>query len=243
MRVGARRHRPSTPSSASKSGGGPAKVTSIVCAFRWRSSASVPSSTRRPARRMPTRSHSASTSLRMCDDRNTAWPRSFASFTVSRNATSISGSRPLVGSSSSSRSARVENAWTSWTFCRLPFDRARTFLSVRPGTARAADRGRRRRRRRAPGRGTRASPRSVSDGHNAGSPAMYATRRWAATGSRQASIPNSSAEPLVGRCKPEQPADRRRLAGAVRSEEAVDLAGLDVQVELVERQRRPRTAS
>ena len=49
---------------------------------------------------MPTRSQSASTSLRMCDDRNTVWPRCGPRARVSRKATSISGSRPLVGSSS-----------------------------------------------------------------------------------------------------------------------------------------------
>ena len=55
-----------------------------------------------------------------------AWPRA----TVSRKATSISGSRPLVGSSRISRSARLANAATSCTFWRLPFDSARTFLAV-----------------------------------------------------------------------------------------------------------------
>ena len=79
---------------------------------------------------MPTRSHSASTSLRMCEERKTVWPRSLASRTVSRKATSISGSRPLVGSSRISRSARVANAATSCTFWRLPFESARTFLCV-----------------------------------------------------------------------------------------------------------------
>ena len=42
----------------------------------------------------------------------------------------------------------------------------------------------------------------VSDGHSAGSPATYATRRCAATGSRHASMPNNVADPAVGRCRP-----------------------------------------
>jgi hypothetical protein len=33
----------------------------------------------------------------MCEERKTVWPRPFASRTVSRKATSISGSSPLVG--------------------------------------------------------------------------------------------------------------------------------------------------
>ena len=35
----------------------------------------APISTSAPSRRMPTRSHRASTSLRMCEDRKTVWPR------------------------------------------------------------------------------------------------------------------------------------------------------------------------
>ena len=49
---------------------------------------------------------------------------------AARNTPSISGSSPLVGSSRSSRSARVASAAISCTFCRLPFDNARTFLEV-----------------------------------------------------------------------------------------------------------------
>ena len=80
-------------------GGAPWNVTSTRCAPRCRISARVPSSTNLPLLRIPTRPQSASTSLRMCEERNTVCPRSFASCTLSRKATSISGSRPLVGSS------------------------------------------------------------------------------------------------------------------------------------------------
>ncbi len=83
----------------------------------------------RPARSIATRSHTASTSLRMCDDSSTVCPRSRASRTHSRNTCSMIGSRPVVGSSSRSRSARLANAATSSTFWRLPWLYARTFLS------------------------------------------------------------------------------------------------------------------
>jgi hypothetical protein len=66
----------------------------------------------------------------MCEERKTVWPRSVASFTLSRKATSISGSRPLVGSSRIRRSALVASAATSCTFWRLPFESARTLLEV-----------------------------------------------------------------------------------------------------------------
>ena len=68
-----------TPGTPDRSGTAPSKVASTVSAARCRISASVPISTSLPARRMPTRSQSASTSLRMCEERNTVWPRSRAS--------------------------------------------------------------------------------------------------------------------------------------------------------------------
>ena len=81
-----------------------------------------PSRPATPSRRIPTRSHSASTSLRMCEDRKTVWPRSVASWTQWRNACSISGSRPLVGSSSRSSRGRHIRAAMRMSFWRLPFE-------------------------------------------------------------------------------------------------------------------------
>ena len=176
---------------------------STVWALRWRSSGSVPCSTSRPLRRMPTRSHSASTSLRMCEERKTVCPRALASWTVSRKATSMSGSRPLVGSSRISRSARLAKAATSCTFWRLPFDRARTFLSVSSAkrsmsdvavvvVARAAHA--RQQGERLGARQRR--PQVGLAGHVGDAPVRARPRRV------QASRPNSSARPSVGRCSP-----------------------------------------
>ncbi len=111
-----------TPGTPDRSGTGPSKVASTVSALRCRIWASVPSSASLPARRMATRSHSASTSLMMCEDKKTVWPRSRASRMAARNACSISGSSPLVGSSRTSRSARVIKAAIRMTFCRLPLE-------------------------------------------------------------------------------------------------------------------------
>ena len=72
---------------------------------RWRRSASAPLSTVRPARMIVTRSQSASTSLRMWLDSSTVVPLCRSSSMASRNAASISGSRPDVGSSRMSSSA------------------------------------------------------------------------------------------------------------------------------------------
>ena len=107
----------------------PANVTSTVCAPRWRSSASVPSSTSRPSRRIPTRSQSASTSLRMCEERKTVCPRALRLLHASRGRPSPSAGRAR---SSARRASAGRRGWrsaaTSWTFCRLPFDSARTFF-------------------------------------------------------------------------------------------------------------------
>ncbi len=89
---------------------------------RWRRSASVPVSTVRPARMIVTRSHSASTSDRMWLDSSTVRPPWRSSSMHSRNAASISGSSPLVGSSRMSRSASEASAAISATFCRLPLE-------------------------------------------------------------------------------------------------------------------------
>ena len=111
---------------------------------RWRSSASVPISTSRPPRRIATRSHSASTSLRMCDDKNTVWPAARGLGDAVRGTPAPSAGRGRWSARRArSRSARrperrdqdqllpvalrVRRA-PSWT------GRARTARSARPGT-------------------------------------------------------------------------------------------------------------
>ena len=75
---------------------------------------SVPVSTVRPSRMMVIRSQSASTSARMWLDSSTVRsPRRFSSRMTSRNTSSISGSRPEVGSSRISSSTSEASAATS----------------------------------------------------------------------------------------------------------------------------------
>ena len=93
--------------------------------MRWRSSARVPDSTARPRLMMVTRSQSASTSDRMWLESRTVRPRCRSSSIHARNAASMSGSRPAVGSSRSSSSTSEASAATSATFCRLPLEYAR----------------------------------------------------------------------------------------------------------------------
>ena len=184
---------------------------------------------------MPTRSQSASTSLRMCEDRKTVWPRSRASAMLSRNACSISGSSPLVGSSSTSRSARVISARDQDDLLPVPLgvgpdllgrDRARTGRSARPGRPRRPGPGR------GPSRCRVSAP--VSDGHRFASPGTKARRRWASTGWRWQSRPKISAAPRGRADQPEQQPDRGRLARAVGPEVTDHLALADLEVEVVE---------
>ena len=94
----------------------------MVVLDRCRIDSSVPVSTVRPARMIVTRWHSRSVSARMWLDSRTVVPRPAASATHCWKMFSINGSRPLLGSSSSNRSAFEANADTSETFCRLPFE-------------------------------------------------------------------------------------------------------------------------
>ena len=85
-----------------------AVASAIVALTRLRAVArSVSTSltvTMRPARRIATESAACWISLSTCEERNTVWPLFLASRTIVRNSCCTSGSSPLVGSSSTSRS-------------------------------------------------------------------------------------------------------------------------------------------
>ena len=103
--------------------------TAIDVRVRWRSSASVPVSTVRPARMMR---HAVAQRLDLGEDvareqHGAALAAHLARCSRWKTA-SISGSRPDVGSSRISSSASEASAATSATFWRLPFEYARPFL-------------------------------------------------------------------------------------------------------------------
>ena len=167
-----------TPGTPERSGGAEVKTASIVSDERWRSSPSVPISTSRPLRRMATRSHSASTSLRMCDDRNTVCPFVRAVSTQRRNSRSMSGSSPLVGSSSTSRSARGGERGDQADLLAVAL-RVRAHL-LRRVEREALDRARRdRSRRRVPGPG-----RGDATSRRRSAPATGSSRRERTRGER-----------------------------------------------------------
>ena len=94
----------------------------IEVRVRWRISASVPVSTARPCRMIVTRSQSASTSARMWLESRTVRPRRRSSLMHCWKTSSISGSRPDVGSSRISSSTSEARAATRPTFCLLPLE-------------------------------------------------------------------------------------------------------------------------
>ena len=71
---------------------------------------------------MLTRSQSSSTSARMWLDSSTVCPESRKASTYSWKTDSMIGSRPEVGSSSTSSSTSEASAATSATFWRLPLE-------------------------------------------------------------------------------------------------------------------------
>ena len=86
--------------------------------------------------------------------------------------------------------------------------------------------------RRPPSRSMTSPP--VRLGHRLMSPGTYASRRCRSTASRHGSPPSSATEPASWRSRPSRIAHGDGLARAVRSEEPVDLAGGDLEVETVE---------
>ena len=92
---------------------------------------------RRPARRMPTRSATRSTSDRLWLERKTVRPSARTSRMMACSSCCMSGSRPLLGSSRMSSSGSLMKAAMSATFWRLPLERS-AFLRERSASSRSA---------------------------------------------------------------------------------------------------------
>ena len=102
--------------------GGPASSASIDVRVRWRSSASVPVSTRAAGA-----DDADPVAQRLDLGQDVAGQQHRAALVAcssmhSLNTASISGSRPEVGSSSISSSTSEASAATRATFCRLPLE-------------------------------------------------------------------------------------------------------------------------
>ena len=188
--------------------------------------------TSRPRSRTPTRVHSCSISASRWLDRKMVVPPGLSASSSSRISWMPCGSRPLVGSSRMSSRGRRISAAARPSRWRMP-ERVRPGRppvgrvepDLRPAPRRPGGAGSRLRRSRPgsrpagsgwPGRtgaGTRPGPRRGRR------PGAAPSRRAAGIGS-----PSTSATPDGRQHQPEQHPDGRRLARAVRAEEAVDVA-------------------
>ena len=203
---------------------------------RCRSSASVPVSTRRPARMMLTRSQSRSTSARMWLESSTAWPsvaELVDALAEDRLHQRVEAGRRLVEHQQLDVGRRARRPARPSAGC--PWSSCGPSWSGRARSARAA------RSRRCSVEPAAQPAEQVDDlaagqvrpqvhvaGH-VGEPAVQLGRLAPRVAAEEPHLAAVAAQ------QPEQHPDRRGLAGAVRAEEAVHLARADVQVEPVER--------
>src|SRR5207302_1631003 len=174
-----------------------------ICRTRLALSASMCSrATSRPSRMMATRSQSRSTSLRLWDERKMVRPAARSSRIRSMKMTSISGSRPTLGSSRTSRGASCIRAWTRPTFWRFPFDRC---LIVRPKSRSSLSARASIRRGRTPPWSRAMNWRNSTTpmlSYSRRSPGMKARSRWTRSVPVQQSRPKIRAVPPFDRSSP-----------------------------------------
>ena len=169
---------------------------------------------------------------------NSRWTRRISSRSDSRTLASSADS----GSSSSSSRGCVASARASATRCFWPPEswcgysrRARSDPSPRAGRRRSSSAPPA--RSCASGGRTRCWPAAVMFGNSEYSWNTIPKPRFS-VGVRVMSEPPTCTSPASGRSKPGQDPQRGRLAAAGRAEQADELAGLDLEVERLERHRR-----
>ena len=205
------------------------------------SSSGVPSAITSPRSTTAMRSHSRSASSRYWVVRRTDVPSATRLSISSQRPSRLRGSRPVVGSSRNSTGGRATSAPARSSRLRMPPEyvlhdavaglrRGRTPRAAR-SHARAWPAGRCGRAGR-PSRGSRA--RSCSRRRRRSGPQLRCCPRSSAASART-SMPCTRARAAVGLEQSRQDPQRRRLAGAVRPEQAEDRARLDGQVDAAER--------
>ena len=206
-------------------------VTRTCVSARPRTSSRSPLATTRPWSMIATRSQTCSTSVRRWEFRNTAAPRSAAARTMPRTSTRPTGSSAEVGSS------RTISAGSPSSAVAEPEALLHALRELADEVARPvgeADHPEAPRRRR-PGGAPRGMPieLGVERQHLARlEPRLVAEQlRQVADLAAGREVAHRGAEHLGGARRragqPEQQLDGRRLAGAVRTEEAEDLAAPD----------------
>ena len=155
-----------------------------------------------PARMKATRSQVRSTSSKRCDERRIVAPRFFSCRTKSMKRFCMSGSRPLVGSSSKMTSGCVMNAHTRPTFCLVPFDILRMRRDGSSSKRSISSRMRAWSRCCFMRAMNARNPAPVMSSGQAISPGRYPKRFWMRARSRKQSMPSMVAIPLSGRMNP-----------------------------------------
>ena len=193
-----------------------------------------------PPRTNATRSHSRSASSRLWVARTIVRPDRRSDSIASRTMQADSGSRAAVGSSRKTTAGSWSSARTIASFCFIPLLNVPTARRGDPtartaaGIARSARHGSwrpcRRAARRSRGWRSPTASRTAPASRSGSRPAPGRPRARSST-----SKPSTVARPSRRRDERGQQPDRRRLAGAVRAEEAEDLAAADLEVHAADR--------
>ena len=218
----------------------PARCTRRRPAAR-RISRSGPPTTTRPRSMIAIDSQSASTVSIWWVEKISVLPWSRSSRNASRRIATLTGSRPVNGSSISSTSGSWRIAAMSWIFCWLPFDSS---SARRLGELRHPEPGQPVERLAARPVGCDAvERREVRELVEHDHPRVEAALLGEVAPRRPRQGPAVGASPgdrpAIGLEHAEHDPHRRRLAGSVRAEEPEDLAGRDVEREAVERDDGP----
>ena len=196
----------------------------------------MPLATMRPWFRIATRSQTSSTSLSRCELSMTATPRSRSPVRRSRTIRRPIGSSALVGSSSISRLGSPTSAWAIPRRCCMPFDIASTRVARASLSSTSSSSS-----RALAGTAARAGERLVEREQLVGRQPVGEAEQLGEVADRPSRAGRAGGRSLdLGRAlgRAHEPAGdlrERRLAGAVRAEQAEQLAALDLEVDAGER--------
>ena len=195
-----------------------------------------PPTTTRPRSTIATDSHSASATSIWWVEKTTVRPRSRSSRNASRRSITLTGSRPVNGSSMSRTCGSCRTAAMNWIFCWLPFESCSARRSARSSARNRRSQSIATRRARSAGTPWRPAEELelLEDAHPRVQAALLG--QVAPGRAREAvALDAAPGDPAgVGLEHAEGDPHRRRLARAVRAEESEHLALRDLEREVVE---------
>ena len=191
----------------------------------------------RPRSTIATDSHRASATSIWWVEKTTVRPRSRSSRNASRRSITLTGSRPVNGSSISRTCGSWSTAAMNWIFCWLPLDSCSARRSARSSARNRRSQPSASRRARSEGTPWRPGEEHelVEHLHPRVEPALLGEIA-PGRARQQLALGAPPRDPAgVGLEDAERDPHRRRLAGPVRAEEPEDLARGDLEREVVER--------